>query len=179
MFYISYIPTRNTIFQLVPCFSKSQVVNFHISDVKCILQCSFISMLYLIFPFFLCLVHFFTDLVLKNKIVVYDLSNQKIGWTDYDCKCDYFLTHVSTIWVYLVSQKQYPDPYSNSGYLTWYRTGSSSVNVSTTTDTGKTKFVNAGEIVNSSPTCNYYNPVPTTLVALLLHVLVFGIYTFL
>ncbi|XP_062115694.1 aspartic proteinase 36-like isoform X2 [Humulus lupulus] len=25
------------------------------------------------------------DLVLKDKIVVYDLANQRIGWTDYDC----------------------------------------------------------------------------------------------
>ncbi|CAA3027823.1 Hypothetical predicted protein [Olea europaea subsp. europaea] len=80
------------------------------------------------------------DLLMQNKIVVYDLAGQRIGWTDCDC--------------------------------------SSSVNVSTTTRNGKTEFVNAGEIGNSSPTCNYYNPVPTTFVALLLHALVFGIYTF-
>lgn len=28
------------------------------------------------------------DLVLKDKIFVYDLANQRIGWTDYDCKLD-------------------------------------------------------------------------------------------
>lgn len=26
------------------------------------------------------------DLVLKDKIVVYDLAGQRIGWADYDCK---------------------------------------------------------------------------------------------
>lgn len=28
----------------------------------------------------------FADLVLKDKIVVYDLAHQRIGWTNYDCK---------------------------------------------------------------------------------------------
>ncbi|MQL80760.1 hypothetical protein Taro_013218 [Colocasia esculenta] len=28
---------------------------------------------------------FFADLVLKDKIVVYDLARQRIGWTNYDC----------------------------------------------------------------------------------------------
>jgi hypothetical protein len=26
------------------------------------------------------------DIVLKDKIIVYDLENQRIGWVDYDCK---------------------------------------------------------------------------------------------
>jgi len=26
------------------------------------------------------------DLVLKDKIIVYDLARQQIGWTNYDCK---------------------------------------------------------------------------------------------
>lgn len=26
------------------------------------------------------------DIVLKNKLVVYDLGKQQIGWVDYDCK---------------------------------------------------------------------------------------------
>jgi hypothetical protein len=30
---------------------------------------------------------FLSDLVLSNKVVVYDLENQVIGWTDYNCKC--------------------------------------------------------------------------------------------
>jgi hypothetical protein len=29
---------------------------------------------------------FVTDLVLKDKIFVYDLANMRMGWTDYDCK---------------------------------------------------------------------------------------------
>jgi hypothetical protein len=32
-------------------------------------------------------VYFRADLVLSNKLVVYDLENQVIGWTDYNCKC--------------------------------------------------------------------------------------------
>ena len=28
----------------------------------------------------------FADLVLKDKIFVYDLARQRIGWTNYDCK---------------------------------------------------------------------------------------------
>ncbi|KAG4972228.1 hypothetical protein JHK85_038649 [Glycine max] len=48
------------------------------------------------------------DLVLKDKIVVYDLAGQRIGWANYDC--------------------------------------SLSVNVSATTGTGRSEFVNAGEI---------------------------------
>ncbi|KAL2536181.1 Eukaryotic aspartyl protease family protein [Forsythia ovata] len=83
----------------------------------------------------------FGDLVLKDKIVVYDLAGQQIGWADYDC--------------------------------------SLSVNVSTTTSTGKTEFFNAGEIDNSSSPCDHYNLVPTALLAFLLHVLFFGVFTFL
>jgi len=26
------------------------------------------------------------DIVLKDKMVVYDLAHQRIGWTNYDCK---------------------------------------------------------------------------------------------
>ncbi|KAG5140829.1 hypothetical protein JHK84_034597 [Glycine max] len=51
------------------------------------------------------------DLVLKDKIVVYDLAGQRIGWANYDC--------------------------------------SLSVNVSATTGTGRSEFVNAGEIGGS------------------------------
>ncbi|XP_022755920.1 aspartic proteinase-like protein 2 [Durio zibethinus] len=50
------------------------------------------------------------DLVLKDKIFVYDLANQRIGWTNYDC--------------------------------------STSVNVSANANTGRTEFVNAGQISN-------------------------------
>jgi hypothetical protein len=32
-------------------------------------------------------VFFFLDLVLSNKLVIYDLENRVIGWTDYNCKC--------------------------------------------------------------------------------------------
>lgn len=26
------------------------------------------------------------DIVLKDKIIVYDLAGQRLGWTDYDCE---------------------------------------------------------------------------------------------
>lgn len=29
---------------------------------------------------------YMTDLVLSNKLVVYDLQNQTIGWTEYNCE---------------------------------------------------------------------------------------------
>ncbi|GLT80822.1 hypothetical protein SLA2020_522380 [Shorea laevis] len=53
------------------------------------------------------------DLVLKDKIVVYDLANQRLGWVNYDC--------------------------------------SQPVNVSTTTSNGKSEYVNAGQLSDSSP----------------------------
>ena len=34
-------------------------------------------------------VSFHADLVLKDKIVVYDLAGQRIGWANYDCKFPY------------------------------------------------------------------------------------------
>lgn len=49
-------------------------------------------------PFSLFLSIFFADLVLKDKVVVYDLANQRIGWTNYDCKFDNnYLPYVQTI----------------------------------------------------------------------------------
>ncbi|XP_057954768.1 aspartic proteinase 36-like isoform X2 [Malania oleifera] len=73
------------------------------------------------------------DLVLKDKIVVYDLVGQRIGWANYDC--------------------------------------SLSVNVSTTTNTGKSEFVNAGQISDSdSPRRALYNLILSSLVALLVNI---------
>ncbi|PPR89417.1 hypothetical protein GOBAR_AA31276 [Gossypium barbadense] len=66
------------------------------------------------------------DLVMKDKIFVYDLEKQRIGWVNYDC--------------------------------------SSSVNVSVYSEPGKTEFVNARPINNSSSPDNLW-----TTVALLLH----------
>jgi hypothetical protein len=40
---------------------------------------------------------FAADLVLSNKLVFYDLENQVIGWTEYNCECRliflYFIVH--------------------------------------------------------------------------------------
>ncbi|OAY38123.1 aspartic proteinase 36 isoform X1 [Manihot esculenta] len=74
------------------------------------------------------------DLVLKDKIFVYDIANQRLGWTNYDC--------------------------------------SMSVNVSTTTNTGKSEFVDAGQISNNSSPKN----VPQKLILItLLQVFILGI----
>lgn len=32
------------------------------------------------------------DLVLKDKIFVYDLANMRMGWADYDCKLKFLST---------------------------------------------------------------------------------------
>ncbi|XP_057781887.1 aspartic proteinase 36-like [Salvia miltiorrhiza] len=77
------------------------------------------------------------DIVLKDKIVVYDLANQRIGWANYDC--------------------------------------SSSVNVSTSS-TGPTEFVNAGQFDNNSSA--HYKPsnlLLSMVICLLLHRTFFGV----
>ncbi|KAI3461348.1 hypothetical protein Pfo_018011 [Paulownia fortunei] len=81
------------------------------------------------------------DLILKDKIVVYDLAGQRIGWANYDC--------------------------------------SSSVNVSTS-NTGKTEFVNTGQLDNNNSA--HYEPyklIPSTIIAFLLHIVFFGVFPFL
>ncbi|KAL3622953.1 hypothetical protein CASFOL_033253 [Castilleja foliolosa] len=82
------------------------------------------------------------DIVMKDKIVVYDLAGQRIGWANYDC--------------------------------------SLSVNVSTTTSTGKTEVFNAGQVGNNSSS-NYkpYKLIQSTVLALLLHLPFFCILPFL
>ncbi|XP_047308440.1 aspartic proteinase 36 [Impatiens glandulifera] len=74
------------------------------------------------------------DLVLKDKIIVYDLANQRIGWVNYDC--------------------------------------SQSVNVSASTGTGKTEFVNTGQFgrnrsQRNEPTCELMMAVVCFLLYLL------------
>nr|GMD24120.1 aspartic proteinase-like protein 2 isoform X2 [Ipomoea batatas] len=78
---------------------------------------------------------------MKDKIVVYDLANQRIGWTNYDC--------------------------------------STSVNVSTTTRSGRSEVVDAGQINNNAAglQVNPYEVMGNIVVALLLHVLAFGCYS--
>ncbi|WCJ41677.1 Eukaryotic aspartyl protease family protein [Euphorbia peplus] len=76
------------------------------------------------------------DLVLKDKIVVYDIGNQRVGWTNYDC--------------------------------------STSVNVSTAKNTGKSEFVNAGQFGNSSE-----RNLPYKLIAMLVHMFIISNYLFL
>ncbi|CAA0832628.1 Eukaryotic aspartyl protease family protein [Striga hermonthica] len=82
------------------------------------------------------------DLVLKDKIVVYDLAGQRIGWANYDC--------------------------------------SSSVNVSTTTSTGRTEFFNAGQLEKSKSAYHeLHKLIQGSILALLLHLAFFGVLPFL
>ncbi|CAL1404122.1 unnamed protein product [Linum trigynum] len=78
------------------------------------------------------------DLILKDKIFVYDLANQRIGWANYDC--------------------------------------STSVNVSTTENTGRTEFVDPGQLGNSGSQQNARLDrliLPTVMIGLL-HLLLLG-----
>lgn len=76
------------------------------------------------------------DLVLKNKIIVYDLAAQRIGWANYDC--------------------------------------SLSVNVSTSTSTGKSEYVNAGQLSESSSLRNVpYKLIRCSITAFLVHIFIF------
>ncbi|XP_062105194.1 aspartic proteinase 36-like [Humulus lupulus] len=83
------------------------------------------------------------DLVLKDKIVVYDLAAHRIGWANYDC--------------------------------------SMSVNVSTTSSIGKTEFVNAGQLSDSSSHQNeaYNSVLICTLLAFLVHIAIQRTFQFL
>ncbi|MBA0728769.1 hypothetical protein Golax_001643 [Gossypium laxum] len=99
------------------------------------------------------------DLVMKDKIIVYDLEKQRIGWVNYDCKSDW--TFNNRRYCPLVEgfvscalpraslsaehRRQNPPLGDNT-----YGSGSSSVNVSVNTEPGKTEFVNARPINNSS-----------------------------
>ncbi|XP_010654010.1 aspartic proteinase 36 isoform X2 [Vitis vinifera] len=79
------------------------------------------------------------DLVLKDKIFVYDLAHQRIGWANYDC--------------------------------------SLSVNVSVTS--GKDEFINSGQLSMSSSSQNMlFEPIPRSIKALLIHILVFSGFLF-
>ncbi|CAL1366997.1 unnamed protein product [Linum trigynum] len=76
------------------------------------------------------------DIILKDKIFVYDLANQRIGWANYDC--------------------------------------STSVNVSTVENTGRTEFVDPGQLgSNGSQQNAHLNRLilPTAVISFLLHLL--------
>ena len=82
---------------------------------------------------------FVADLVLKDKIFVYDLSKKRIGWTDYDCKhdllpCIHFARRTYKIISYSLIHID--------------SSGSNDVNVSITSS--KDEFRNAGELSENS-----------------------------
>ncbi|KAJ7947912.1 aspartic proteinase-like protein 2 [Quillaja saponaria] len=73
------------------------------------------------------------DLVLKDKIFVYDLANQRIGWSNYDC--------------------------------------SMSVNVSASSNTGRSEYVNTGQLSDgTSLHRNPYQLITLGLLAFLMHI---------
>ncbi|XP_057456548.1 aspartic proteinase 36-like [Lotus japonicus] len=73
------------------------------------------------------------DLVLKDKIIVYDLAGQRIGWANYDC--------------------------------------SLTVNVSAAMGTGRSEFVNAGEIGGSTSLRDGLRLTETGFVAFFVHII--------
>lgn len=34
-----------------------------------------------------CILILYADIVLKDRLVTYNMEDQTVGWTDYDCKC--------------------------------------------------------------------------------------------
>ncbi|KAJ7947910.1 aspartic proteinase-like protein 2 [Quillaja saponaria] len=73
------------------------------------------------------------DLVLKDKIFVYDLANKRIGWSNYDC--------------------------------------SMSVNVSASSNTGRSEYVNTGQLSDgTSLHRNPYQLITLGLLAFLMHI---------
>ncbi|XP_061345392.1 aspartic proteinase 36 [Gastrolobium bilobum] len=81
------------------------------------------------------------DLVLKDKIIVYDLAGQRIGWANYDC--------------------------------------SLSVNVSATTGTGRSEFVNAGEIGGSTSLRDGLKLTKTGFLAFFMHIMLICCFVYL
>ncbi|XP_015873543.3 aspartic proteinase 36 isoform X1 [Ziziphus jujuba] len=82
------------------------------------------------------------DVVLKDKIFVYDLGGQRIGWANYDC--------------------------------------SMSVNVSATSRTGRSEYVNAGQLSDGSSIHNEpYTLLLVSIMASILHVTFPSIFQFL
>lgn len=116
----------------------------------------------------------FLDLVLKDKIVVYDLARQRIGWTDYDCKYPLLISEINVG----MTCSFPPNLFSIHNVLfvtnVFVIIGSSSVNVSITS--GKGEFINAGQLsVNGASGGALFNLQHTrTSALLLLLVLVIG-----
>lgn len=51
--------------------------------IRCVNDIYFVQVL---FPFWILFGLMLADLVLANKLVLYDLEKQAIGWTEYNCK---------------------------------------------------------------------------------------------
>lgn len=106
----------------------------------------------------------FADLVLKDKIVVYDLARQQIGWTNYDCKFT-TVTVISCKKVYTVIR---------SVLRLYLLPGSLSVNVSVTTT--KDEYINARArqtSESSSKIGTLSNLLPVSIMALSIHIIIF------
>lgn len=83
----------------------------------------------------------YADLVLKDKIFVYDLVGQRIGWANYDCKN-------------LIPLNSDVDSKTISSFRTLQisqlLSGSMSVNVSATSSSGRSEYVNAGQFSDNA-----------------------------
>lgn len=120
-----------------------------------------------------------SDLVLKDKIFVYDLANMRMGWADYDCKPLFFLTILAVLVIHY--RHRHPHfvvlnsicPFCCDQYHLLLA-GSMSVNV--TTSSGKNQYVNTGQfdVNGSAQRASYKGLVPAGIVAMLVHMLIFG-----
>lgn len=111
----------------------------------------------------------FADLVLKDKIFVYDLAHQRVGWANYDCKLNRvnvppFVPAIHIAYVEL--------------YMNFHFPGSTSVNVSITSSKD---FINAGQLsMSSSSREMFFKMMPIGFIALLLlHTAIFVEFQFL
>ena len=113
------------------------------------------------------LVSYLADLVLKDKIFVYDLAHRRLGWANYDCKS---LARINSSVYFSLTCKV---------SLNFHFPGSMSVNVSVTTS--RDEYINAGQpSVSNSSRELFFKLLPTVFVALLLlHAAIFSEFQFL
>ena len=107
------------------------------------------------------------DLVLKDKIFVYDLANMRMGWADYDCKHTFLEANNSSSFFF-------QPLFSFSAINTIPLAGSMSVNV--TTSSGKNQYVNTGQhdVNGSTRRASCKSLIPAGIAAMVVHMLLFG-----
>lgn len=130
----------------------------------------------------------FIDLVLKDKIVVYDLAGQRIGWANYDCKFHFHIFSYKNLSSYvrvmlilciqLMNFQGFSISWCLQTQCTWILCPSgSSVNVSETTSTGNTELFNAARVDSSSSHINQCKLMKNSILACFLQMAIFCVFT--